>query len=428
MVLSGPAASIFGALALTGTEDALVVDMGGTTSDVARLVGGRPRHSNRGAVVGGHRTTVRAPALQTIGLGGDSRIQIDRFGEITVGPRRVLPLCVVAKSEPAVTDLLHELHETPLAELSLLPAAELFVLLREPSRRQRLSERARRIVEILRKGPTSILGLSRGLEYPYLSCIDTEELESSGIVIRSGFTPTDLLHIEGEMDRWDVRASKLALEHLAARYGTTPEDFARLARRAVERNLVRVIVSTGMELDGPETLDERRLSSRLFESASSGKADGIVTTSLSLGVPVIGIGAPAHSFVPNAARTLGVDAVIPSQAGVAGAVGAITGSVVESVTVLIRPTPVGFTVHAPDEARPFALLDTARSFACERAVDLVRRKALGSGADRFFIRLDIENREATIGDGGRLYIETQVRAEAAGAPRVAVGTADIETV
>jgi hypothetical protein len=133
MVLSGPAASICGAHALTGLRDAIVIDMGGTTSDVARIVGGRPVHNGRGAVVGGHPTTVRAPSLQTTGLGGDSRIQIDRHGRITVGPRRALPLCVLAERAGNVAPLLTELHETNLAELTLLPAAELFVLQREPA-------------------------------------------------------------------------------------------------------------------------------------------------------------------------------------------------------------------------------------------------------------------------------------------------------
>jgi len=418
MVLSGPATSICGAHALTGVEDAIVVDMGGTTSDVARLSGGRPVHNGRGAVVGGHRTTVRAPALQTTGLGGDSRIQVTRRGEITVGPRRVLPLCVLTETNPSIPDLLHELHETNLAELSLLPAAEVYAIQREPPAGLRLTERERAIVAILRDGPASILGLSRGLDYPFLACIDTQRLEETGVVIRSGFTPTDLLHVEGRFEKWDASVSRLALAHLASRAGVSPEEFATLARRAIERLLVRVIVATGMGLDGPEALEADRLVARLFESAASGVADGIVTSSFKLSVPVVGIGAPAHLFVPEAATTVGARSIVPERSAVAGAVGAITGSVVETVNVLIRPTPSGFTVHAPDQVRSFVLLDAARTFARDRAVELARAKALGAGAERFHIRLHVHDRKAPSGDGGIVYIDTQVRAEAAGAPRV----------
>lgn len=418
MVLSGPAASICGAHALTGTADAVVVDMGGTTSDVARLAGGRPMHNGSGADVGGHRTTVRAPALHTTGLGGDSRVNVDRRGRVTVGPRRVLPLCRLAEVEPSLPALLAELHETDLAELTLLPAAEVFVLQREPASVLRLTDRERRIVDILREGPASILGLSLGLEYPYLTCIDTSRLEEVGVVIRSGFTPTDLVHVEGRWDRWNADVSRLALSHLAARAGVPDAEFAARVRGEIRRLLVRVVAATGMGLDDPEAFEADPVSARLFDSAVTGDADGVVHSGLTLAVPVIGIGAPAHLFVPEAAGVLGAEATIPERAGVAGAVGAITGTVMESVQVLIRPGPDGFTVHAPDGARSFALMDAARAFASDRAVDLVRSKALRAGTDRFFIRLHVEDRKAPSADGGVVYIDTRVRAEAAGAPRV----------
>jgi N-methylhydantoinase A/oxoprolinase/acetone carboxylase beta subunit len=273
-------------------------------------------------------------------------------------------------------------------------------------------------VEILRDGPASILGLSRGLDYPYLTCIDTSRLEEAGVVIRSGFTPTDLLHVEGRFDRWDASVSRLALSHLAHRAGIADSEFAGLARDAIERLIVRVLVATGMDLDGPEALETDRLVARIFESAASGKPEGIVGCAFSLSVPVIGIGAPAHLFVPDAATVLGSEPVVPDRSDVAGAVGAITGSVVESVSVLIRPTPTGFTVHAPDHARAFTLLESARAYARERAVELVHKRALVSGADRFYIRLHVEDRRAPSSDGGIIYIDTRVRAEAAGAPRV----------
>lgn len=418
MVLSGPAASICGAHALTGTEDAVVVDMGGTTSDVARLSGGRPLHNGSGADVGGHRTTVRAPALHTTGLGGDSRIGVDRRGTITVGPRRVLPLCRLAETESSLPALLRELHETDLAELALLPGAEVFVLQREPAAGSRLTDRERAIVEILRDGPASIIGLSRGLDYPYLTCIDTSRLEEVGIVIRAGFTPTDLVHVEGRWDRWNADVSRLALAHLASRAGVEEDVFASRARSEIRRLLARVIAATGMGLDDPQAFEADPLSARLFRSAVTGEVDGVVHGGLRLSVPVIGIGAPAHLFVPEAAGVLGADSIIPDRAGVAGAVGAITGTVMESVHVLIRPGPDGFTVHAPDGVQSFALMDAARAFASDRAVDLVRTKALGAGADRFFIRLHVEDRKAPSADGGMVYIDTSVRAEAAGAPRV----------
>ncbi len=76
-ILSGPAASIVGARWLTGAQDALVSDIGGTTTDVALLRGGLPEIDPEGARVGGFRTMVEAVAMRTTGLGGDSEVHPD---------------------------------------------------------------------------------------------------------------------------------------------------------------------------------------------------------------------------------------------------------------------------------------------------------------------------------------------------------------
>jgi len=73
-ILSGPAASVNGAQVLTGQKQAVVVDIGGTTTDTAMLENGTIRISERGASVAGWRTAVDAAKLTTIGLGGDSHL------------------------------------------------------------------------------------------------------------------------------------------------------------------------------------------------------------------------------------------------------------------------------------------------------------------------------------------------------------------
>jgi N-methylhydantoinase A/oxoprolinase/acetone carboxylase beta subunit len=75
-ILSGPAASLVGARHMTGLADAIVSDIGGTTTDVAILDGGRPRLDPEGATVGGFRTMVEAVAMHTYGLGGDSEVSL----------------------------------------------------------------------------------------------------------------------------------------------------------------------------------------------------------------------------------------------------------------------------------------------------------------------------------------------------------------
>ena len=73
-ILSGPAASVAGASYLAGLENAMVVDMGGTTTDTATIRRGCVRACREGAMVGSWRTHVEALDMRTLGLGGDSLI------------------------------------------------------------------------------------------------------------------------------------------------------------------------------------------------------------------------------------------------------------------------------------------------------------------------------------------------------------------
>jgi N-methylhydantoinase A/oxoprolinase/acetone carboxylase beta subunit len=86
-IASGPSNSLRGGAFLSGLEDAIVVDVGGTTTDVGVLVGGFPRESAVAVDIGGVRTNFRMPDLISIGLGGGSLVR--RNGAVRVGPDSV---------------------------------------------------------------------------------------------------------------------------------------------------------------------------------------------------------------------------------------------------------------------------------------------------------------------------------------------------
>ena len=85
---SGPTNSMRGAAYLSGLSDALVADIGGTTTDIGMLTGGFPRESAISADVGGVRTNFRMPDLLSIGLGGGSLVCAQADG-LRLGPRSV---------------------------------------------------------------------------------------------------------------------------------------------------------------------------------------------------------------------------------------------------------------------------------------------------------------------------------------------------
>lgn len=88
-ILSGPAASIMAARALSQhtDENIVVVDIGGTTTDIAVIVGGEALYQRNGAVIGRYQTLVPALHTVSIGLGGDSEIHM-HDGRISLGPKR----------------------------------------------------------------------------------------------------------------------------------------------------------------------------------------------------------------------------------------------------------------------------------------------------------------------------------------------------
>lgn len=86
---SGPTNSMRGAAFLSGVADAIVVDIGGTTTDVGALHKGFPRQAGVAVEIGGVRTNFRMPDVFSIGLGGGSLVTETAPGDVRVGPRSV---------------------------------------------------------------------------------------------------------------------------------------------------------------------------------------------------------------------------------------------------------------------------------------------------------------------------------------------------
>jgi N-methylhydantoinase A/oxoprolinase/acetone carboxylase beta subunit len=88
-VASGPAASVRGSVYLSGIEDGVVVDIGGTSTDVAYIVNGFPRESSITVTIGGVKTNIRCPDLLSIALGGGTIIKHDGNDVTALGPESV---------------------------------------------------------------------------------------------------------------------------------------------------------------------------------------------------------------------------------------------------------------------------------------------------------------------------------------------------
>lgn len=103
-ILSGPAASVMGVLGLTNcSTDALVLDIGGTTTDIALFADGVPLLEPQGAVIGGRKTLIRGLRTHSIGAGGDSAVKV-AGGDVVIGPERNGPAAAFGGPDPTPTD------------------------------------------------------------------------------------------------------------------------------------------------------------------------------------------------------------------------------------------------------------------------------------------------------------------------------------
>lgn len=106
-ILSGPAASVMGIIAVCDiAEDSVILDIGGTTTDIAVFAAGAPLIENEGIAIAGRPTLVRALRTRSIGVGGDSALTVSRES-VRVGPRRLGPPMALGGPVPTLVDALN---------------------------------------------------------------------------------------------------------------------------------------------------------------------------------------------------------------------------------------------------------------------------------------------------------------------------------
>ena len=108
-ILSGPSASVMGTLAHAPSQGAsLVLDIGGTTTDMAVLIDGIPLLAPQGIEIPPYKTLIRALKTQSIGIGGDSAVRLHK-GRITIGPDRIGKAMAYGGPAPTPTDAFYVL-------------------------------------------------------------------------------------------------------------------------------------------------------------------------------------------------------------------------------------------------------------------------------------------------------------------------------
>lgn len=488
-VLSGPAASVIGARHLAsastqrqGALDAgvLVVDIGGTTTDIAAIRDGAVVAADGTsdadtATVGGHATMVTALPTVTVGLGGDSEIRIPPDGirgELAVGPRRVVPLCVAAQRHPDV--VLPMLRRQLAADRPLSEFGQVLLRASSTSPDAHLTNRSNQngldgeIRHLLDNagGALPLEDLKRSARWRGA----LERLERSGLVRRAALTPTDACVVLGLIDATAVgdevaaRAGAELFSRQRDRYGvdvdTGAADLSRRVMHIALRSAAEALLGVALGADGIAPGETRRPLARaaldrrhrelehgadvsggvnrepaaeplwgllessesagvpLAEDATATPPDRALLARVDAGVsvPIVAIGAPATTYAPLIAALLGTTAIVPAHAGVANAVGAAVARVriTKQITVT-APRRGSYRAHWGDDPPVWHSLAEAREWATAQATEAARAEAAAAGARNATITVDFQTRTAP-SNGRELFVEATLRVTAAGRP------------
>lgn len=419
-ILSGPAASVCGAQFLSKIPNGLVVDIGGTTSDIALLVDGNPIVAPKGARVGEWSTNVRAVDIETVGLGGDSVVALTKDRRVTIGPRRAVPLAFLAHQYPAILDELRRLWELRDDKSTLIQPVECFVRVRNTVAGE-LTERERKTLAALADGPLPREQLAERIGAMAPSLVPVDRLETLGYIQRSTLTPTDVMHYLGIFTAWSREAAEIGLRFFAHRANVTVPRLAEFIFDTFSYWMTlhlmhRLIRHARPVPDFPDGPADRALLDML--------CDGTNLQGLTLRArfenPLVAIGAPAAALAPAAARKLGAEVIVPEHAEVANAVGAITSTLTLTAEATITPDGEAFVVHAPAERRVFTDLAEAREWAGEQALASLEQKIVSAQVEGFEFHREVSYIDSTGATTmGSLFLECRVRATAVGRPEFA---------
>jgi N-methylhydantoinase A/oxoprolinase/acetone carboxylase beta subunit len=430
-ILSGPAASVVGAWHLAGRRDVWTVDVGGTTTDIAALRGGRPVLNVDGAQVAGWRTMIEAVDVHTTGLGGDSRVRIDREGELLIGPQRAIPLCLLASEHPRLVRVLQEVAATAPERWD---DGLLEFLARGRRPKAALDPAEQELLDRVAAEPTQDVALIERTRYGALTRRRVDELEERGLLRRSAFTPTDALHALGRFERWNAEASRLAASVLARRAGMSVGDFCNLVIGRFSEQVATEVINKVLEDEvGRPDWARERIGQALLRRAIAGpegdRASGAAATddlgcALILRRPLVAIGAPVAAYLPRAAEILGTELVIPPHSDVANAVGAVSGSIIQRATIVVNPIGGEGQVRAhglPQGPADFAEVEAAVRHANEVMVERLTTLAQEAGAEHVELSFQREDLRAPVNGslGQEVFLGSTLYFTAAGRPRPA---------
>ncbi len=419
-ILSGPAASLVGAAHLTGVANAMISDIGGTTTDIAVLRDGVPVISEDGATVGGHQTMVSAVAMHTHGLGGDSQVRHDERvvgAVLRLGPRKVIPICQLALDEPELVHSMLDLHLTYFSPGEL----DGTVLIAEHYEQRLASlEGIERAVLVAMGG--RVASAARALTTMQLRRV-MERLVQRGVLQLAAFTPTDAAHVMGLQNNYDrsaaVKAATLfarSRDRMGKSLAADGQEIATLTIDTLVRLSAEAVLSAAFAHDGlPSDTVRQPVVQAVLDRRLT-----VATMALGLEAPLVGLGASAGTYYPMVAELLGAECRVPLHADVANAVGAVVGRVRLSAACLVTSPEQGqYLAHLAGRQPTLHMsLSSARSFAAQQLAAQLATDMAAAGAPVYQSKEEWDEHSVDLG-GLEMFVDGTLTLTASGRPQLA---------
>ncbi|MCG7841083.1 MAG: hydantoinase/oxoprolinase family protein [Methanomassiliicoccales archaeon] len=410
-ILSGPAASLMGGKILCNEDNCIVVDIGGTSTDIVYLDEGFPRISKEGATVGRWRTRVKAIDIWTVGLGGDSHVVSDQRGLFKIGPERVVPLAIASSSFPGLKEKMKATSET-----------NYYTHVERGT--SKLTSRERAIYDFIKINPISTLDEIRvGVPDVFTYRDVVKRLKDRGFLQMTGLTPTDFMHVQGFFERFDVEAALLGVQFMANWGNMSLEDYIvsfnqEMITRVGEEVMRKVLLDEAGEI--PENVGFNYL----LRSSVQGNKDSSIQMTTRMDRPLIGIGAPTHIYLPPLEKRMDVKVIIPMHHDVGNAVGAVCSQISETITIQVfQDKDNRFFVLTPfGPPVTYGHIEQAVGSARRQAEEYVKNRAYEAGAENIRVRSDINEKKfyGGVNVEGEQTAWVEVTARATGEPRVIV--------
>lgn len=422
-VLSGPAASVIGACQLSGLQNAIVADMGGTTTDIAVVSNGQPELCADGATIGDWQPMVEAVRVSSVGLGGDSEVRFGGHKGLSIGPRRVIPTSLLGHLYPEIIPKLE-------AQLNGMVSARSnrFVLRLENNTAllQQLNRTEREAWDALGEGPLELESIVvNNREYARALA----KLKRLGLAIYSGFTPSDAVHVLGINSHWNKRAAELSANiwmrqmRFLYGFGKWQADDIEFASRQVYDQVIeiirRLLIEVGLNeselANGKVEPMVDMITKMILQGASEADRIPLFKLDFASDYPIVAVGAPAASYYQDVAKSMNIGLQLPEHANVANAFGAVMGSIVQRAQLTVtQPLHGTFCLFTDEGPRQFDSLEAAHEFAIPIVVDEAEQKALAAGARQPQVTLSYDNVHVKDEIDGELFLESTIIATAIG--------------